>query len=249
MSQWSSTVARNYGRLGEQSHVAILAEHLAPLMQPRSLNPGGASMLDFGCGEGHLGVRLASMCDVGRVVCVDQSPELLELARRHAEEAALSERFSFHRGDEMTLDDIRRGERFDFILCSLMLMMCENRLRLDRSIAALIEACRPAGRVLIVLTHPCFRRAVHATYHNELPDDFEYWHSGRPYRVVLDPDVRQVATTFDDYHWTLADYASAIHDGDGAIAQMLELPGQYDVSGRPIGDPAYLVLCVQPPAT
>lgn len=245
MSQWSSTVARNYGSLGEQSHVAILAEHLAPLMQHRG-KLDRASMLDFGCGEGHLGVRLASMCGIERVVCVDQSPELLDMARRRAEEAGLGDRFTFHRGDEVALPAIRGAERFDFVLCSLMLMMCENRLRLDRSIAGLIESCKPDGRVLIVLTHPCFRRAVHATYHNELPEDFEYWHSGRPYKVVLDPDVRQVETSFDDYHWTLADHAAAIHNAGGVITQMLELPGQYDVSGQAIGDPAYLVLCVQP---
>ena len=237
MSQWTTKVAQSYAKLGEQSHVAILHDFLLPLMQPVQ----GRTMLDFGCGDGHLGVRLAAE-GVARLTCIDQSEDLLRTAQQNAREAGIIDRCMFELGDE---DALPTPQRYHLVVCSLMLMMCENRQRLERSITGLIGSCAPGGRVLIVLTHPCFRGAVHATYHNHLPDDFEYWHSGRPYKVVLDPDVNQVPTSFHDYHWTLTDYASAIHESGGAIDQMIEVPGQYDVSGQPIGDPAYLILSVR----
>ena len=244
MSQWSPTIAKSYGQTGEQSHIAILHDLLLPLMQPLE----GRTLLDFGCGEGLLGQRLASHgppgAGVRRLLAIDQSGDLLKVARRNAEAAGgdFITQCEFQCGDETVLPT---PERFDYVLCSLALMMCEDRRRLDRAIAGLIGSCQPDGRVLLTLTHPCFRHAVHATFYNDMPDDFEYWQSGRPYRVNLDPDTRQVTTSFHDYHWTLADYAAAIHAGGGAIEQMLEAPGQYDTSGRPIGEPAYLILCVK----
>lgn len=218
----------------------ILYRAMLPLVGPLR----DRSMLDFGCGDGHLITRFARH-EPRRVVCIDQSPDLLAATREAIAELPppLAERFELHRGDEALLPT---REKFDVVTCSLMLMMCPTRDQLDATIAGLIRSATPQGRVLLVVTHPCFRDAMHAAYHNAMPADFSYWHSGRGYEVVLDPDEQQVPTTFQDYHWTLTDHAHAIARAGGAIRDLVEVPGEYDGEGKPLGDPAYLVFVVTP---
>ena len=238
MSALTPSEARDYDNLGEQAHIPILHDALRPLLGDLR----GRSLLDFGCGDGRLTCRLAEH-GVERVLGIDESSELLDTARRQAEHLPpdLAARIAFQRGSENALPT---ADRFDLALCSLMLMMCDRRERLDRTVRGLLDSLTPDGRACLVLTHPCFRRAVHAKFHNRLPEDFDYWQSGTPYRVVLDPDERQVESTFHDYHWTLTDYADAVGKAGGTIRNMTETPGQYDTRHRPVGQPAYLTLIV-----
>jgi tRNA (uracil-5-)-methyltransferase TRM9 len=63
--------------------------------------PGDADILDLGCGNGELGLTLAQRGHRGQYVGLDNSPELLEIAR-----AALADftNFSFFQGDLATPD-------------------------------------------------------------------------------------------------------------------------------------------------
>ncbi len=241
MVTWSDQQVRRYGKLGEQSHVAILDDALRPLIGLVD----DQRVLDLGCGEGRLTARLLSHGPPpARVVCIDQRPELLDKARAHIrhELAPIADRFEFITGDESLLP---LTERFDLAICSLALMMLPTRDRLERAVAGLIGSLHHHGRAILVLTHPCFRHERHATFHNDLPDDFSYWHSGRPYDVIIDPDHRQVTATLTDFHWTLADCSLAVARGGGVIEHLLEVPGQFTEAGDPAGDPAYLVMNVR----
>ena len=242
MSKWPREVAQSYASLGEQSHVPILYEALLPLLGELR----GKTLLDFGCGDGRLACKLARQ-EPARIVCMDQSDDLLATARQEAAALPdrLAQRFDFRHAEEEALPT---PERFDVVLCSLMLMMCESRPRLERAVGGLIASLTTGGDLLLVLTHPCFRQAVHATYHNKLPADFSYWHSGQPYDVILAPQEQQVHTTISDYHWRLEDYFTAIEAGGGVVRALRETPGQVDTQGQPVGEPAYLILVVQPQA-
>jgi SAM-dependent methyltransferase len=241
MVTWSAQQVRRYGKLGEQSHVAILDDALRPLVEIVD----DQRVLDLGCGEGRLTARLLSHgTPPARVVCIDQRPELLAKAREHIQQelAPIAGRFEFIVGDESLLP---LTERFDLAICSLALMMLPTRPRLERAVAGLVGSLHLHGRAIVVLTHPCFRHERHATFHNELPEDFDYWRSGQPYDVIIDPEHRQVQATLTDFHWTLADYALAVARAGGVIEHLLELPGQYTDAGEPAGDPAYLVMSVR----
>ncbi|MDX1683108.1 MAG: hypothetical protein R3336_08310, partial [Phycisphaeraceae bacterium] len=57
MSRWQRDTARNYGDLGEQAHVAPLAEALGRRIGAAD----GKRLFDFGCGEGELAGHLLDL--------------------------------------------------------------------------------------------------------------------------------------------------------------------------------------------
>ncbi len=66
-----------------------------------ALLPAHWSVADFGCGTGALAVRLARQ--VHRVVGVDNSPEMLAVARAHAEQAGVTQSMNDRNGTTATL--------------------------------------------------------------------------------------------------------------------------------------------------
>jgi len=72
----------------------------------------GSSVIDIGCGPGHYSVALAS-AGAGRVLGLDFAPGMLELAKRRASAAGVSDRCSFVLGDFLTHPI---PEQFDFAI-------------------------------------------------------------------------------------------------------------------------------------
>src|SRR5688572_1501281 len=58
----------------------------------------GRSVLDIGCGPGHFGIALASR-GAGRVVGIDFAPQMLAVARQHAEQKGVADRCEWILGD------------------------------------------------------------------------------------------------------------------------------------------------------
>ena len=102
--------------------------------------PAGRA-LDAGCGTGRVTARLAA---AGHdVVGVDQSAEMLELARGKVPGADLR----VGRLEALPVDH----SSYDLVTCSLALDHCAQ---LDAPIAELARAARPGGRVIITDLHP-----------------------------------------------------------------------------------------------
>jgi hypothetical protein len=121
-------------------------------------------------------------------------------------------------------------------------MMSGSLERLRTTCRTLVGALRPGGRLLAVITHPCFRRRDYETFRYELPEDYDYWDSGTPYEVNLTPERNDGQTTITDFHWTLADYCNALIDGGSVLTRIQELPATFRDDGTPGGPPAYLAL-------
>lgn len=240
VARWEEETSQAYGELGEQGHVPILRPVLGELLGRLE----GLSALDFACGPGELTAVLAEL-GARRVLGVDQSPEMIDRARRNVT------RVKRHGGQDCKLvvgDEsvLEAEERFDVILCSLALMMSHTRERLEAVCTKLLDCVTPGGRVLVILTHPCFRFSDYGTFHYDMPDDYEYWDSGRAYDVVLTPEDDQQPVVITDYHWTIADYVAALTKAGGAVTAVSELPALRKREGTPIGAPAYLALLVRP---
>lgn len=108
----------------------------------------GLRILDLGCGEGGYSRRLAAAG--AQVVAVDCS----QAAIRYAEEQAQRENLPIehHLRNSNDLFGIP-GESFDIVLCSMMLMDCED---LDGTLREVVRVLKPEGRLFASMLHPCF---------------------------------------------------------------------------------------------
>jgi 2-polyprenyl-3-methyl-5-hydroxy-6-metoxy-1,4-benzoquinol methylase len=77
----------------------------------------GKSVLDIGCGPGHFGIALASR-GARRVVGIDFAPQMLAVAREHAQQQGVADRCEWILGDFLTHTF---SESFDYaIICGVM---------------------------------------------------------------------------------------------------------------------------------
>jgi ArsR family transcriptional regulator len=98
---------------------------------------------DLGCGTGQLAEVVAPY--VGRVVAVDESPDMLEAAGRRLEETGAEDRVELREGrlESLPMED---GE-LDVALLSLVLHYVP---RPDLALSEAARALRPGGRILVV---------------------------------------------------------------------------------------------------
>lgn len=72
----------------------------------------GKTVIDIGCGPGHYGVALAAQ-GASRVLGVDFAPGMIEIARKRAEKAGVTDRCTFTLGDFL---DVSGDEKFDYAI-------------------------------------------------------------------------------------------------------------------------------------
>lgn len=151
MKQDSSTIAWNamgdeWLRLAQtgESRICFIMPTMLKLMGPVT----GKRILDLGCGEGGYSRELARRG--AQVMSVDCSEKAIAYA------AALSERENlrikhFVRNSN-DLFDVESAQ-FDVVLCSMMLMDCED---LEGTLKEAARVLKPGGRLFASVLHPCF---------------------------------------------------------------------------------------------
>jgi S-adenosylmethionine-dependent methyltransferase len=102
--------------------------------------------LDLGCGTGAIAVRLARLGI--HVTLLDSSAEMLELAKRTAQEAGVTERIALKHGDAAQFANLFPAESFDVILCHNMLEYVDDPCAVLRSAA---RALRDPSSLISVL--------------------------------------------------------------------------------------------------
>ena len=109
----------------------------------------GLRVCDLACGQGLVSRQLARRG--AKVVGIDLSVRLLEIARRYEETEPLG--IIYQQGDAQALHGVEDGS-FDGVTCNLALMDVP-------SLAAVLEAVRrvlrPGGWFVFSITHPCFQ--------------------------------------------------------------------------------------------
>ncbi|MFZ0298509.1 MAG: methyltransferase domain-containing protein [Candidatus Sulfotelmatobacter sp.] len=103
--------------------------------------------LDIGCGTGAMALRLAQLGL--HVTLLDSSPTMLDLAKRSAEEARLSEKIAVKPGDAAELSHLFEVESFDVILCHNALEYVGDPSAVLRSAARLLRGSSSTMSVLV----------------------------------------------------------------------------------------------------
>lgn len=129
------------GRLRLDLPFSNLQEFLA-------LPQGKASVraLDLGCGTGANGLRLARLGF--QVTLLDSSPAMLDIAKRAAQEAGITQKIEVKHGDADHLRNLLREGTFDVILCHNILEFVEDP---GAVLSGAARALRDSSAILSVL--------------------------------------------------------------------------------------------------
>jgi len=103
--------------------------------------------LDIGCGTGAMAVRLARLGL--QVTLLDSSPTILDLAKRSAQEARLTEKIALKQGDAAQLSNFFEAGSFDVILCHNILEYLGDPCAILRSAAQLLRGSSSIMSVLV----------------------------------------------------------------------------------------------------
>ena len=143
------------GRLRSDLTFANLQDFL-PLQAKPSLRA-----LDLGCGTGATAVRLARLGI--HVTLLDSSPAMLDIAKRSAQEAGLTDQIVVQHGDANQLADMLPARSFDVILCHNILEYCDDPGAVLRGA---VRALRDFSAILSVLVRnqagEVFKAAIQA---------------------------------------------------------------------------------------
>ncbi|MBE6023431.1 MAG: class I SAM-dependent methyltransferase [Cellulosilyticum sp.] len=151
MKQDSSTNAWN--EMGDEwFELAQRGESRIHFIMPYMLNllgnVDGMRILDLGCGEGGYSRELSKKG--AQVVAIDCSKKAIEYAVNLAKKEELKiEHYVRNSNHLFGISD----EKFDIVLCSMMLMDCED---FEGTINEVVRVLKPNGRLFASVLHPCF---------------------------------------------------------------------------------------------
>jgi S-adenosylmethionine-dependent methyltransferase len=144
------------GRLRSDLAFANLEDFL-----PRSQAVKSLCALDVGCGTGATAVRLARLGI--HVTLLDSSPAMLDIAKRAAQEAGVTDKVVLQHGDATQLTNLFRTRSFDVILFHNILEYCDDPGAVLRAAA---RALRDLSAILSVLVRnqagEVFKAAIQA---------------------------------------------------------------------------------------
>lgn len=133
------------GAEGSEHHRRLAIPALLDLLQPAA----GEHILDLGCGPGVLAPHVAAAG--ARYTGVDASRKLLAFARRHH-----GAHGCFLAGDVTQLRKIEGVDAGAFD-AAVFLLSIQDIDPLDDALASAAWALKAGGRVVLLMTHPCFR--------------------------------------------------------------------------------------------
>ncbi len=206
------------GAEGSRHHRELAIPALMGLLSPRQ----GEHLLDIGCGAGALAP--AVIAAGARYTGVDKSPKLVAHGRKHHGNGV-----RLLVGDATrlaVLSALRQGE-FD---AASFLLSIQDIDPLEAAVASAGWALRPGGRLVILMTHPCFRIPRQSGWGWDETRGLRYRRIDR-YLTALDipmqeygPKGRRGREATRSYHRPLQSYVSALADAGFAVDALTEIP-------------------------
>ena len=201
---------QHQGRDGDDFYQMLI---LPAVLRQLALSPG-RRVLDVGCGQGVLGRALAE-CSIPSLG-IDASPSLIDAAKSRG--GPLEQ---YRLGDARELEKVLNGERFAAATAVLCLQDLDPLEPVFAGVAAAVEQ---GGRLVMVMTHPCFRIPKRSGWGWDDRDGLQFrrveaYQSSLRLPIVTHPGQPNDGASTSSFHRPMAAYLNALgNHGFGVIA-------------------------------
>jgi SAM-dependent methyltransferase len=203
------------GEEGSKHHRHVAIPTLLDLLQPQP----GEQILDLGCGSGVLAAPVAAAG--AHYTGVDASEKLIDYARRHH---GVEGRFLV--GDARRLSALRGLDAGAFDAVTFLLSL-HDMDPLDSVLRSAAWALRAGGRLVALLTHPCFRVPRQSGWGWDEGRKLRYRRVDRyltPLAVPLTAGAERRGGVTRSHHRPLQEYVNALAAAGLAVDGMREAP-------------------------
>lgn len=205
------------GPEGSRHHKRLAIPALIDLLRPQP----GEAVLDIGCGAGALAP--AVMKAGAGYTGVDLSAKLIDHARKHHRGNA-----RFLVGDATYLAALPelRAAAFD---AAAFLLSIQDIDPLEEALASVAWALKPGGRLVLLMTHPCFRIPRQSGWGWDEGRRLQFRRIDR-YLTPLDIPMQEYGAgkrgTTRSYHRPLEAYVAALAASGLMVDALREVPGE-----------------------
>jgi len=217
---WDS-IARHYS--GEHT---IKRRVTDPVFLEMVGNVVGLSVLDVGCGDGHICRVLKGKG--ASCVGVDISTEQIKKAK------GFEDGIAYHVMD--ALDISKLGLEFDKVIMDFLLCNLKSRADLESVVLAASSKLKPLGELIFSTSHPCFKGEWKDFESTPVQDYFE---TGKKYEIRIRSNGCWVV--FSNFHYTLEDYFQALRNAWFFVVDLKE-PKSDDIDLLPFNYPPALLV-------
>lgn len=177
----------------------------------------GKTVLDLGCGEGHLDRHLADVAKGIRIIGVDASENMIRIAREKSQDYA--DRLGFQQADASDLAGIPPAF-FDVAICHMALMDIKDYTQAIKEIS---RTLKPQGVFVFSILHPCFHTPG-SDWVKDQDGNTIGWRVGSYYANLAWKWTVKSRMSRETYyfHRTLEDYVGALREAGFVIADIRE---------------------------
>jgi SAM-dependent methyltransferase len=216
-TSWDDVAAWYDGWMGQQGgdyHRQIAIPALLKLLEPEA----GETVLDIGAGQGVLAPYLQ---DAGMVYLgVEASPKLVRRARTRHRYA------QFVQGDARALAEVKGIVQAGFDT-AVFLLSIQDMDPLDVILQNAAWALKPGGRLVILMTHPCFRIPRQSGWGWDEQRKLRFRRIDRyltALRVSLKPNKRGKGRVTKSFHRPLQTYINGLAECGLLVDRVQEIP-------------------------
>lgn len=203
------------GAGGSDHHRRLAIPTVLDLLQPTA----GERILDIGCGPGVLAPHVVAAG--ARYTGVDKSRKLLAFASRHH-----GQHGRFLHGDATRLHEVSGlcNTSFDAVVFMLSI---QDIAPLEDAVTGAVSLLRPGGRIVLLMTHPCFRVPRQSGWGWDSRRKLQFRRVDRyltPLSVPMKAYGRDRRSATRSHHRPLERYVNALTSAGTLIDRLDEVP-------------------------